>query len=167
MEFSSFRPVAFAAHLDFGTFSSHPFAMATVTQNNRDSRGGTSALRLRVSRARNFFKALLVCVLTLAPLPAASMHATSHFALDRHSNIGTSANLSGDETNSDAGAGLLGGLEHHACSSPCLSTPHSRSYYVVSSFEGARIRYPVYADADRASFKPDPLQKPPRLTHSA
>jgi hypothetical protein len=166
MEFSPFRLIAFAAHLDFDTFSSHPSAMAIVTQNNRGSRGVTSALRLRVSRARNFFKALLVCVLALAPLSAASAH-TSHFSLDRHSNIETSANLSGDKTNSDTGPGLLGGLEHHACSSPCLSIPHLRSYYVVASFEGARIRYPVFTDADRTSFKPDPLQKPPRLTYSA
>lgn len=166
MEFSSFRLVVFDAHLDFDTFNSHPFAMATVIQNNRGSRSVTSALRLRVSRARNFFKALLVCILALVPLPAASAH-TSHFSVDRHSSVGTSASLSGDKTNSDAGAGLLGGLEHHACSSPCLSTPHLRSYYVVASFEGARIRYPIYADADRASFKPDPLRKPPRSTYSA
>jgi len=112
-----------------------------------------------------------VCILALASSPFASTHAKSHLASEGQpriqSQIMTSDHSSAEKNYSEKGAMLLGGLEHHACGSPCVSSLHARSYYLIASFEGARVRYADYLDADGAFFKPDPLRKPPRLIASA
>ena len=145
--------------------------MIGAKQTDGDLTSVASARWTCAPRANYFLKVLLVCVLALASFPFASTHAKSHLASEGQSQIQsqimTSDHLSPEKDYSEKGAILLGGLEHHACGSPCLSPLHTRSYYVIASFDGARVRYPDYLDADGAFFKPDPLRKPPRLIASA
>lgn len=143
--------------------------MSGSAQNIRDYSAGVMARRSAtkvLSRANRLLKALLIAFLVFAGAPVAASHAQSHFATGGQPQI-TLISLSDAQDDSDTGATLFGGLEHHACGCPCLEPLPTRSHYVSAFLEGSRIRYSAYLDTLGNSTEPDPIRKPPRLGASA
>ena len=143
--------------------------MGGSTQDIRDYAAGAVVRRSATnvfSRANRSFKALLIAFLVFAGTPVAASHAQSHVTAGGQQQIAL-IDLNDTQDDSDTGSVPSSGLEHHACSCPCLEPLPTRSHYISAFLDGSRIRYSAYLDTLGSSAEPDPIRKPPRLGVSA